>query len=96
MKFVSIAIASLMASTTWGFGPALPVSKVAPSGSSLHMVLEKPVATKKISKLESLKLKSENLVHPLKEVRNRKQILPGKERARETEIERFAFIDTPM
>jgi len=67
MKFVSIAIASLMASTTWGFGPALPVSKVAPSGSSLHMVLEKPVATKKISKLESLKLKSENLVHPLKE-----------------------------
>jgi hypothetical protein len=39
-----------------------------PSSTSLNMVLEKP-AVKKISKLETLKVKSENLIHPLKEVR---------------------------
>ena len=38
------------------------------SSSSLQMVLEKPI-TKEISKLETLKIKSSNLIHPLKEVR---------------------------
>jgi len=39
------------------------------SSSTLRMVLEKPI-TKEISKLEVLKVKSKNLVHPLKEVRS--------------------------
>ena len=38
------------------------------SSSTLQMVLEKPM-TKEISKLETLKIKSSNLIHPLKEVR---------------------------
>ena len=35
--------------------------------SALHMVLEKP-RTKEISKLETLKIESDYLIHPLKEV----------------------------
>jgi hypothetical protein len=38
------------------------------SGSSLSMVLEKP-KVKKIAKIESLKVESDHLIHPLKEVR---------------------------
>jgi hypothetical protein len=34
------------------------------------MVLEKPKTTKEISKLETLKVESANLIHPLKEVSN--------------------------
>lgn len=48
----------------------IPGVKSLPSSSSyssLQMVLEKP-ATKEISKLEILKVNSNNLVHPLKEV----------------------------
>jgi hypothetical protein len=37
--------------------------------SALHMVLEKP-RTKEISKLETLKVESDYLIHPLKEVRH--------------------------
>ncbi|KAG7364054.1 ferredoxin-sulfite reductase [Nitzschia inconspicua] len=37
------------------------------NGSSLNMVLEKPLVKKKISKLETLKISSDNLRHPLKE-----------------------------
>jgi hypothetical protein len=36
--------------------------------SSLSMVLEKP-KVKKIAKIESLKVESDHLIHPLKEVR---------------------------
>lgn len=36
--------------------------------SALHMVLEKPRTTKEISKLETLKVNSDYLIHPLKEV----------------------------
>jgi hypothetical protein len=38
------------------------------SGSSLSMVLEKP-KVKKIAKIESLKVESDHLIRPLKEVR---------------------------
>jgi hypothetical protein len=69
MKFVVVAIASLMASPAVAFIPAMPKSMVVPgsSSSTLNMVLEKPAA-KKISKLETLKVNSKNLVHPRKEV----------------------------
>jgi len=68
MKFVAIAVASIMASSpAAAFVPATPKSMVvAGSSSSLNMVLEKP-ATKQISKLETLKVNSKNLLHPLKE-----------------------------
>jgi hypothetical protein len=40
-----------------------------PSASSLHMVLEKsPAAEKKLAKIEVLKIESDHLRHPLKEV----------------------------
>lgn len=42
--------------------------KVRSSSSSLSMVLEKP-KEKTISKLEKLKVESDYLIHPLKEVR---------------------------
>lgn len=38
------------------------------SDSSLSMVLEKPKQLKKLSKLEILKVDSDHLLHPLKEV----------------------------
>lgn len=72
MKFLSLTIASLAAGTTVAFCPPMSESLRAgvssSSSSSLNMVLEKPAA-KKISKLETLKVNSANLLHPLKEVR---------------------------
>ena len=41
--------------------------------SALHMVLEKPRTTKEISKLETLKIESDYLIHPLREVRYTKR-----------------------
>ena len=38
------------------------------SSSALSMVLEKPV-TKKLAKIEQLKVDSDHLIHPLREVR---------------------------
>jgi len=64
MKLLTAAVA--VATTSAFSSPTLP--STSKSQSSLNMVLEKP-ATKKISKLETLKVNSENLVHPLKEVR---------------------------
>ena len=69
MKILCASVAAMAVSSTAAF--VTPVGKsfsVAQNGSSLNMVLEKPVE-KKISKLETLKVKSANLVHPLKEVR---------------------------
>jgi len=67
MKLHVAALASLVASAT-AFIATVPKSMLVPgSTSSLNMVLEKP-ATKKISKLETLKVNSNNLIHPLREV----------------------------
>ena len=66
--YVAVSCASMLCSPAAAFVPAMPKSMVIPgSSSSLNMVLEKPI-TKKISKLEQLKVNSKNLVHPLKEV----------------------------
>jgi hypothetical protein len=65
MKFLAVAsvIASASAFTTpW-------VTQSSRSSSSLTMVLEKPRTAKKISKLETLKVESSNLLQPLKDVR---------------------------
>lgn len=68
MKIFAVAVAALSVSpAVIAFVPAMPKSMTVPgSSSSLNMVLEKPAA-KKISKLETLKVNSKNLVHPLKE-----------------------------
>jgi hypothetical protein len=51
-------------------------SKVHRSKSTLSMVLEKPV-DKKLAKIETLKIESNHLIHPLREVR----LLRGSKRA---------------
>jgi len=67
MKIVaSTAVLAALWQSTAAFQPATPLATSVQSGSSLNMVLEKP-ATKKISKLETLKVNSNNLIHPLKE-----------------------------
>jgi sulfite reductase (ferredoxin) len=67
MKFLPLAAASVIASASaFTAGPSLLPRVSSSSPSSLNMVLEKP-AVKKISKLESLKVKSANLFHPLQE-----------------------------
>jgi hypothetical protein len=72
MKFLPLAVASAIASASaFTAGPAVLPKVVSSSRSALNMVLEKP-PVKKISKLETLKVKSENLIHPLKEVRRQK------------------------
>ena len=71
MKFLPIAVtASLMvATTTTAFTTSTSsLMNVNRGTSSLNMVLEKPATKKKISKLETLKIDSDNLRHPLKEV----------------------------
>lgn len=72
MKFLSVSVAALIAGSANAFSSqsaftAQQIGTVSQSSSSLQMVLEKP-ATKKISKLEQLKVASGNLVAPLKEV----------------------------
>lgn len=72
MKFLPATIAIVVGCAS-GFSPSafVPTSNIRSSSSStLNMVLEKP-ATKKISKLEQLKVKSKNLIVPLKEVRQK-------------------------
>ena len=68
MKFFSVAVttACVLAPASAFVGPKI-AGVPTQSSSSLQMVLEKPAA-KKISKLETLKVNSNNLVHPLKEV----------------------------
>ena len=63
----AVALAALSGSAAAFMGSPLVASK-ATSSSSLSMVLEKP-KEKKISKLELLKVQSDHLIHPLKEVR---------------------------
>jgi hypothetical protein len=69
MKFVPVALAAILASASAFTTPSFVTR--ASSKSAMSMVLEKP-ATKKISKLETLKVVSENLIHPLKEVRKKR------------------------
>ena len=76
MKILSVTFAAALASTSAFMAPSqLPSTKA--STSTLSMVLEKP-ATKKISKLETLKVKSENLRNPLGEVRYQQESLTTK------------------
>ena len=68
---MAVAVAALSSGSATAFvgSSASLVSKSAQSRSSaLSMVLEKP-KEKKISKLEQLKVDSDHLIHPLKEVR---------------------------
>jgi hypothetical protein len=68
MKFLSLTVAALSASAAMAFAPIQRSSLSGESSTALGMILEKPVE-KKISKLETLKVVSANLIHPLKEVR---------------------------
>ena len=67
MKFPTaiLALAALSGSAS-AFQP--PIASRARADSSLSMVLEKP-KVKKLAKIETLKIDSDHLVHPLKEVR---------------------------
>jgi len=64
LSLCAVALAAVSGSAS-AFAPTTFTSK-ARSGSSLSMVIEKPKA-KKISKLETLKVESNHLLHPLKE-----------------------------
>jgi hypothetical protein len=65
MKFLCAPVlAALCASSVVGFTPVLSSAR---RGSALAMVLEKP-KVKKIQKIEQLKVDSDHLIHPLKEV----------------------------
>eukprot|EP00978_Attheya_sp_CCMP212_P026183 scaffold85671_cov54-Attheya_sp.AAC.1 len=70
MKFVAAIALLATASQVSGFtSPSFvrtPTSTSRNGATSLSMVLEKP---KKLSKLEVLKINSDHLIHPLKEVR---------------------------
>jgi hypothetical protein len=69
MKFYAIVFATTMCRAS----AFVPVSFTrGATSSSLNMVLEMPKETKKISKLEVLKVKSDHLIHPLREVRCRR------------------------
>jgi hypothetical protein len=72
MKFLPVTVATLAIGSASGFTASsafIPqLSCSSNSESALNMVLEKP-AVKKISKLEQLKVNSDNLKHPLQEVR---------------------------
>lgn len=45
-----------------------PASRFGTTSATLSMVLEKPTA-RKVAKIEVLKIESDHLIHPLKEVR---------------------------
>lgn len=71
MKFTtsSTAAALLLIGGAESFRPsALLSAQQRSSRSQLSMVLEKPPPTKKLAKIEQLKIDSDHLVHPLKEV----------------------------
>jgi hypothetical protein len=63
MKFTALAI---LASSASAFAPSASFTR----RSSSLFVLEMPKETKKISKLEQLKVDSDHLIHPLVEVRS--------------------------
>ena len=68
MKFSAVATASVL---FCGVASAFVQPSLLPrvkNGSSLSMVLEKP-KQKKLQKIEVLKIDSDHLIHPLKEVR---------------------------
>lgn len=69
MKFaasVSVAAALSVVTSVAAFTPPSKAG-TSTSSSALHMVLEKP-AEKKLPKIEVLKMDSDHLIHPLKEV----------------------------
>ena len=57
------------------FTPATSFASKARRGNPLSMVLEKP-KEKKLAKIESLKVESDHLVHPLQEVGLHMFVLP--------------------
>ena len=61
-----LATWALLASTTAAFCPT-PSQRSVAATTALHMVLEKPVE-KKLPKIEQLKVDSDHLLEPLKEV----------------------------
>lgn len=70
MKFSCciVAVAALSGPAAAFVGSPSSFALKSRSSSALSMVLEKP-KEKKISKLEQLKVNSDHLIHPLKEVR---------------------------
>ncbi|CAB9516067.1 Sulfite reductase [NADPH] hemoprotein beta-component [Seminavis robusta] len=62
----SAVLVALLSGSASAFVSTPSLAANAKSSSSLSMVLEKP-AVKKISKLETLKVNSDHLIHPLKE-----------------------------
>lgn len=66
MKFeLSFTTWAMLAGSTAAFVP--PQAATSASTTALNMVLEKPVE-KKLPKIEALKVESDHLIHPLKEV----------------------------
>ena len=70
MKIASTILALLLigASSVDAFGVHRSSTSARSLSSSLSMVLEKP-KEKKLAKIETLKIDSDHLLHPLKEVR---------------------------
>jgi hypothetical protein len=67
MKFLIVVSVIAVASTASAFQASLPTSaRLVNPTTALSMILEKPA---KIAKIEQLKIDSDHLVHPLKEVR---------------------------
>lgn len=67
MKFqLNVVVWALLAASSEAFAPASS-HQGSISTTALHMVLEKP-KEKKLPKIELLKIDSDHLIHPLKEV----------------------------
>ena len=66
MKFhFTLATWAILSGSTMAFTPVQPAATT--STTALNMVLEKP-KEKKLPKIEVLKIESDHLIHPLKEV----------------------------
>lgn len=68
MKFqLALTTWAVLAGSATAFAPSSLKPSSASSTTALNMVLEKP-KEKKLPKIEVLKLESDHLIHPLKEV----------------------------
>ena len=67
MKVAAATTLAILASCAGAFQSPFGITS-RQSSTSLSMVLEKPME-KKLAKIETLKIDSDHLIHPLKEVR---------------------------
>ena len=70
-QFAALAMACTPMSASAFLNPSsfgMTTSSSTSSSSSLNMVLEAPKKVKKLAKIETLKVNSDHLIHPLKEV----------------------------